>query len=615
MSSERIRDTEGKLRSSKDMRIDSEGNIYEVKAQEFVDEAKGLHGYNNLKAFDDYIEEMNHWLEKLGLKKGNEKTDKHGFTKDFYEFLRVPKRPRDYQHPLAPQIAKKYDMLQGDTTTAPFYTPLDNMYGTPTGGDTWYDRGRVPVSHLMPLASKRLGVIYRACNGVSHDVVDNGFDFVKYSDMDTPLDPKKNKLIEEILGWMRRTRFKRKIVEILDWDCRSGLGHLIVEKYLKQSRSYKNWQKKSPPTKPEKFVTFSSFYMTPNNIYQPDRLDYDRQLWNFTGGLQGASNIHHSRVYVMEMRREELGLRGIALAETCWVACMCYLNIQYYILKSLAQLGNVMVGVQVDQEYPTPTTVSHYLSVLNTMRANNFYVLGRGAQFLVQNAISQLGSGINDFMEFLKEELSAAFIVPKNQFFGRSEGGGLSGAGAVVTKEDYLGSNISTKQLILTDEMMYILTEICNFIGLDDITVKFNIDLLKTKEQQLKEKMMEEQLAQQEVITKQSDLSFGLFKKQIKLQKQIADVQLQLLEEDPEGFMDQSGEDEENLQEKPVKKGEDFVERIKPYLQKKLDFLQYEFKNNSKLLNWINRNTKELGKIQRQNDFVWRNEIKMALKE
>ena len=600
----RVRDIEGKLRSGKDMRIDAQGRIYEAKKE---------HGFTDLKAFEDYTAEMVHQLEKLGLKKPDEKGDKLGFTKDFYEFLGIPQIPNDYYHPLKPSIAQKYDMLRKDSQS--FYTPLDDMYGTATGADTWYDRGRIPVSHLMPLASKRLGVIYRACNGVAHDVLDNGFDFVKYSDIDEALDPKKHDNIREILNWMGRLRFKQKLVETLDFDSRCGLGHLNVEKYLKEPRSSATWQKKAPRTKPERFVTFSSYYMTPNNIYQTDRLDYDKQLWNFTGGLQGATNINHTRVHVLEMRREELGLRGIALAETCWVACMCYLNIQYYILKSLAQLGNVTIGVQVDQEYPTPATVSAYLTVLNQMKASGFYVLGRNTQFIVQNAISQLGGGINDFMEFLKEELSAAFIIPKNQFFGRSDGGGLNGAGAVVTKEDYLGSNISTKQLILTPETMDILINLCNFTGLDDITIKFNIDLLKTKEQQLKEKMMEEQLAQQEVMTKQTDLTFGLFKKQIKLQKEVADVQFELLKKDPEGFMDQSDKDEENVEEKKPKKAEDFVQRSEVYLKKKLDFLQYELESNGKLLNWLNRDNNELRKIRNQNDFVWRNEIQLARKE
>jgi len=248
------------------------------------------------------------------------------------------------------------------------------------------------------------------------------------------------------------------------------------------------------------------------------------------------------------------------------------------------------------------------------MKANNFYVLGRNAQFIVQNAISQLGSGINDFMEFLKEELSSAFIIPKNQFFGRSEGGGLSGAGAIVTKEDYLGSNISTKQMILTDEIMYIYTELCNFTGLDETTIKFNIDLLKTKEQQLKEKMMEDQLEQQNIITEQTKLTFPLFKKQIKLQKEMADVQLKMLQQDPEGFMDRSDKDEENVQEKEPKTGGDSIARTK-YLKMKLDLLQNEFNSNGKLLDWINRNNRDLTKILNQNDFVWRREIELAKKE
>jgi len=579
------------------------------------DLAKKELGYSNLNTVGDYIDELNRELEKNGLKKPTEKVDQFGFTEDFYRFMGEfgIGRPRDYYHRISPAIARRIDDMRGDTTQ-PFYTPIDDMYGSATGYDYWHDSGRIPVSHLQALCSKRVGVFFRVCNGSAKDIVDNRFEFVKFSDLDTPIDPSKNSNIEMLLGWMRRTRFNRKLVEEVDFSQRTGLGHIAVEKYLKEKQDASLWKKKAPNTKPERFVSFSAYYMTPTNVNQANRLDYDKNQWKFLGGLQGASTLHESRVHVLEMEREEMALRGLALAETCWVAGMCYLNIQYYILKSLAQLGTVTIGVNVDKEFPTPAEVAKYLAMLNTMKANNFYVLGRGATLKIENAASKLGSGINDFMEFLKEDISAACTFPKNQLFGRSDGGGLSGAGAIVTKEDYLGSNISPKQLYMADETMYILTELCHFTGLEDITLKFNIDLLKTKEQRLKEQMMEDQVAQSHVMLEQTELGHKLFKRQMALQISMAKLQQKMFKENPEAFMERSQMDEENLKEPETKEEkQDFMRRQDLFMKDKihLNILQQEFKNNEKLLDWLTKDSQKLMRMYNQNDFAWRREIEL----
>jgi hypothetical protein len=572
-------------------------------------QAKSDHGYGDLKEVTDYVAELNYVLEKAGLKNPNEKVDKLGFSDEFYEFSACfgLGQPRDYQHSIGTSISNRINDMRGDTAQ-PFYSPTDDMYGNATGQDYWHDSGRVPVSHLMALTSKRIGCAHRACNGAAKDTFDNRFDFVKYSDLDTPI--KNNKSLDTLLGWMRRSQFVRKVTEVLDFNLRSGLGHLNIEKYMDESLNAENWAKTAPKTKPERFVSFSAYYMTPQNINQPNRLDYKKNDWNYIGGLQGAHQINHSRIYVMEMEREELALRGLSLPELCWVACMCYLNVQYYILKSLAQLGNVTIGVTVDSLYPTPTEVARYLSLLNTMKANNFYVLGRGAELKIENAAAKLGSGIKDFMEFLKEDMSSAWIFPKNQLFGRSDGGGLNGAGAVVTKEDYLGSNISTKQLYLAEELMIILIEYCHFTGLDDMTIKFNIDLLKTKEQILGEQMMEEDLEKSKIMTEQTKLAAQLYKQQAKLQMEMAKVQLEMFKKDPEGFMQESQEDEENLEKKEQK--QDFIRRKQEhdYLKARFAMMKTHYDANDKLIKDLSTEMQDLHKIRDQDNFAWKKMIK-----
>jgi len=488
-------------------------------------------------------------------------------------------------------------------TTQPFYTPEDDMYATASGYDTWHDQGRIPTSQLMALSSKRLGCIYRVCNGTANDIFRNKFDFVKDTNPDKPIEGDDE--IDMLKGWMRRSRFWTKIVDVVDFDHRCGLGHLVVNKYLKEAKG--NWNKEAPNTKPENFQSFSPYYMTPVNPMQENELDYDKLQWDFQGGLLNVSIIDHTRVYSLELRREELGLRGLALPELCWIACMCYLNVQYYILKSLSQLGVLTIGVNVEREFPTPTETANYLALLNTMKANNFYVLGRGAEMKVSNASASL-SGINDFMEFLKEDMSAAFIYPKNQLFGRADAGGLSGAGAIVSKEDYLASNLSTKQLNLTDDIMYILTEMCHFEHLKNKTIRFNIDLHKTEEQRLQEQMLREQVDQQEVITKQTKLGYRLYSKQVKMQMEMADIQSKMLKQNPEAFMEQSSEDEENKEKQnPNQKGADFVEDMSyRILKSQLNMLKEQYLENKRLMNYLKKDTKDLIKRYDQDDFARR---------
>lgn len=541
------------------------------------------------------MDELNHELERLGLKPSKEKMeDELGFTPGFYRFVGLG-IPNDYLHPLPTRARTIINDMRRKTrltldAAQSFYTPTDNMYGTASGSDTWYDHGRIPISHLDVLGSKRLGALNTACHRPAVDILDNGFDFVKKNDPDG--DPVENPAVEVVKTWADNTFFNRKLMEIVEFDARTGLGLLMVEKYLREEQGQMSWSKKAPNTKPERFVTFSAYYMTPNNVYQPNHLDYDKQKWNFTGGLHAASNFNHTRVYVYEGLREPLGLRGLALGELSWIAWMCYLNVQYYILKSLAQLGTVTVGINVDREFPTVAETAQYLALLKSMRANNFYVLGRNATLQVVNAAGKLGAGINDFMEFLKEDISAACVFPKNQMFGRADGGGLDGAGAIVSKEDYIASNLSVKQSKIKFDIMWILKEMAGFSGLENLIPRFNIDLHKTAEQRFKEQLMKEQVEQSQMMTKQMKSQQPLINKQIKLQKQMADIQMKMLKENPEQFMAQSNEDEENLEKKePEKTKTDFTTDFR-ILKWQYDTLAYQYKENDKLLKYMNSNAR-----------------------
>ncbi|MCP4651581.1 MAG: DUF1073 domain-containing protein, partial [PVC group bacterium] len=523
-----VRGKDGKFTRSEDAQIDAEKRRNEAGKE---------YGFN-MRAQGDYQEEMQHQLEKAGLYK-DVKVNKYGFGEDFMNFLGLT-TPRDFHTPLSDVVKEK---LATDFTedAREFFTPVDDMYGSPGGQDMVSSYGRVPVNHLMVLASQRLGVVYRGCHGTADDVFRNRFDFVSVDD--------HNKVIKrpEIFKWMRRSFFWDKMVECFDFEMRSGLGHLIA--YYPNEKNIEKIGNKAPKSRPDSWEALSAYWMTPNNLQDDMKLDYDKQLWDFTGGVRSISNIHHSRVHVLETRRIEGGLRGSALAELCWVPLMCYLNTSYYILKGLAQMGTHYLVFNSAKEYPTPTETQAYINLANLMRANQTIVLGKNAEFKLQNAAGKIGSGLNEYLEFLKEDVSSAWIIPKNQLFGRSDGGGMDGAGALISKEDYLASNLSTKQLAATNDIMYILEEMCGFPDLEDITLRWNLDMHKTEQQRLTEQIMAEQLEQAKVQTKTAKMMLKLQKHQVDLQIEMAEVQKKMMKENPKQFMETSEKDEENLKE------------------------------------------------------------------
>lgn len=547
-------------------------------------EAQKEHGYS-VQNNQDYLDDLIDILEENKLITSKE-SKQFGFTNDFYQFMGFQLPGREYYVKLKEKyrlnISKpKYSKIVGDfiedtSDSREYYTPLDDLYSTPSGGDMVSDFGRVPTSHLVSLCNQRLGIANRACLGTANDVLKNGFDFVSDED------PEKIIKKPEIMRWMRKSRFTDKFAETLNLCFQTGLGHLI-SRYPNET-GMKNAAKEAPKTRPNNFEAFSAYRMTPASLSQFDEYDYDKQKWDFIGGTRNITIIDHSRVYVLEVFRIEGGLRGLALPEVVWTPLMCYLNTMYYILKSLSQLGTNYIVFESQKEYPTTEETQKYISLGNLMRANNTYVMGKNAQFKLENAAAKIGGGIESYLEFLREDICAGWIYPKNQLFGRALGGGLEGAGAIISKEDYLGSNISTKQLLITNDIMYILSEVCGFKNLDNITLRWKIDLHKSEEQRLKERMMRSQAEMVEIQLEMSKLNKKLYDKQVKLQTEMAKVQLEMFKKNPQAFMMQSQKDEENVKEKEIEpeKQKDFID-----LSHKYDTLQFQFNENKKLMKLI----------------------------
>ena len=498
---------------------------------------------DEIKKPKDYIEVLDEALIKSKLKQENEKTDEWGLTKDFYKFLGIPQGyGKDYRIPLGDGIKEKFESITSDFQS--YYTPLDDFYGTPGGGDYVYDYGRIPVSHLVVMCTQRLGVAHRGCYSVAKDAFRNRFSFVNYDDPDKEI---KTPEIMTILKWMNQTHLWDHITDTVYFERMTGLGHLIG--YYRGEKGVERMDKSAPRTRPIDFDAFSCYYMTPMNIFDNARLDYNKSKWDYIGGVPTQTTIHHSRVHVLETRKVEGGLRGIAIPELCWIPLICYLNTCYYILRSLSQLGTVLVGATVAQEYPSAELTQKYLDLFAKMRANKFYIFGKNMDFKLMNAAGKIGEGIDSYLEFLREDISSAWIIPKNQLFGRAEGGGLEGAGALVSKEDYLASNLSTLQMDITDDIMDILQNMCHFPDLGNVTLRWNLDLHKTEQQRLTEQLMREQLEQAKVQTKMVKIQ----KKLMGMQYEQAMMQFEQFKKNPQLLLPPQGQGNEQGQGKGEK--------------------------------------------------------------
>lgn len=547
------------------------------------------------------VDEHNEVMRKYGKINTDEKT---AFTKDFWLFMGFGV-PRDYRWGLTDKIKNKVeDMLRNRFPLkigneklvkdyANFYTPIDNMYGTAQGNDLWYEHGRIPMSHLNCLASKRIGVGLAICNRPPRDVFDNEYDIVKESDPEGDPLTTEDKVVAKLKRLDKNTEFNGKLIETFDFANRCGLGHTVVDEYEKEPHDTEKWEDGlrwsivSPKTDPVKISTFTAEYMSPINAYDTNYLDYNRDKWKFRGGMFGRE-IHHSRVYTLELYREEIGLRGLSIMEPCFVSLMCYLNMSYYLLRGLSKLGTSKLTIQSQNLIPTKKEVEGYMESGQLMKANDIIVLGAGAQLLVENTAQKIGGGVKEIMDFYKEDICACTCFPQNQLFGRAQGGGLEGAGAIVSKEDYLGSNLSPMMQIASVKVPIMLRKLCN-IDLGDRIIRFNIDAHKTEEQRLTEVLMRQQVKQGEFATEQMEMAQPLFKKQMKLQKEMADVQMKMFKADPEGFMQESEKDEENIEEKsPEQVKKDFI-NYKKQLQWRYDMLLAEYNRNNELIRDINR--------------------------
>ena len=533
--------------------------------------SKGRNNKGEFVKTDNWKADMN--------KRSNAAKQMHGFEKktDYYgELLNITEKAMTKLGTARAQKAHKQleKSINFQSDFADVYKPSQNFFTEDaSGGDSYAEGGRVPLQELVAMTQYRVGWAYRGTFGTARDIYRNGYEFVPVDfDIDT-----KEVDQPEIKRWMDKVDFFSFRVQHLARDFQTGLGIGIpIYPGEKKDDLAKEIDISKLKDRPSALKAYSAFHLSPSNTLQYELGDYDKTKWDFRGGVD-STVFNHTRITLLETRPEPFHLRGLGKIEPIWTPGICYYNLMIFILKAFANMGVTSIGIKSPNEVPTKKEADSYLDMLASMRANKFYLLGAGAELVTQNMVSKIGSGVNEVFEVLKEDISACLVIPKNQLFGRSEGGGLDGAGALVSKDDWL-AELMSESADMTSEELKFLRGPCKFEKhLEGLTLRWRLDLHKTEMERLQEEAFRIDMEMKREMAKQA-------KKQMKMNDLLMKEQMKQVKQDPKGFLDRMNtEVEQNTQgemkNKPDKESKvnkapkgDMIDYMKFYREVKYDF-------------------------------------------
>lgn len=402
-----------------------------------------------------------------------------------------------------------------------FYLPSDDLYSDATGDD---DYSRPRLYDLERLAMARIGVADAIARRPAEDAFRN---WISWKEIDSDKDV-KNELTREILKWQLRVDFYNKFAQAGWIDRWAGIAFIV--KYWPKSKDrafsnggYERGQKRidysvPPPkgVKPNKLQVFDPLRMTPTNITDTNLLNYDEEVWTFRGGLFGAvSEIHRDRVHVVRTLPLSYDWRGMSRFEPIWLSLMAYFNAIIYNVKHLSKWGNQVAKYKSSLEYPTTAEINKIIDLVDEFRANYVWICGLNED--IEFAETKMSTGLNEFIEFLKEDISASSEIPIPYLFGRAVSAGISGAGIVVSERYYMNT-VAKYQHQLDDDIIRFHESVGFDLGY--LRPNWNLSIQKTKEQEyveesmrLQNEILEEQLKQIRADTKLKKLQLELMKK------------------------------------------------------------------------------------------------------
>lgn len=372
-----------------------------------------------------------------------------------------------------PLSQRKISKMEYNDDFANFYSATQDIYSGSAGSGT--PGSSQNLIELYFLANKRLGVGNNITQGFSEDALFNWFNPKKVDTRNTHVVVKGfNKFVVD-------TDFKNQSI---NWNTHKrvyGIGLLC-----KFWTNHDDMTKPAPRTPPRKFQVISPLYMAPLNSWETDYIDYDEDIWRFMGGNLKVKQIHRTRIEVSRGTPQQDSYRGLSVLETIYLPLICYYNAIIYITRALAKYGNMTPVMHSGTVVPTPKEYTEFLALMREFEMNNFFFIGKDDRIEYPN--TNIGAGLYQTLEILKEEISSGSRIPLNTLFGRSESGGIGGEGALTAERKYLNL-LANEQTKISDDFLRIF-EMANF-NFEGLELDWNLALEKTREQQLMEENME----------------------------------------------------------------------------------------------------------------------------
>jgi len=341
-----------------------------------------------------------------------------------------------------------------------FYEPHNNIFSSSaqTGGNE-----RPQFEDLEALAYERTGFGRYFTSIFAGKCVRNGWDFYDWEG-----NLKKH---PEIMKALYKAKYYTKQIGWVTQELIYGTSFLV--KYWSDHDKFDQ----PPPKKP--FISCQPFpptILTPANVVESQQgfLSEDEEKWNFYGGKYKTVSIHRDRVEILNTRPNPYDWIGYSIFESIYLSACAYMNLIVNGLKMLAKYSNVVVAYKMPVPNPSLKMYREFEEIINEMKANFTFVMGKDEE--LEFLDTKMGTGLYEIGEFFKEDMAAGTGLPLNQVYGRADGGGLQGAGALISKQGEL-ETISNYQADLADNYWAMINR---YWDVEDEFVKFRLDYQKS---------------------------------------------------------------------------------------------------------------------------------------
>ena len=385
---------------------------------------------------------------------------------------------------------------------ASFYRFSDPIYGSATGNSD-----RPMFKELEMAATERSGVGRYITFIFGSNCVKNGFDFFDWENNYV----KKPKVSKDLY----KAGFHTEQIHWVNWELTFGISFLV-----KMWSAHDKFNTPPPNRPPLAYKAFPPTLMSPANITDTKMLTEDVDKWDFYGGKYNNFKIHHDRVEILCTRPNPKSWIGYSIIEPIYLSYVAYNNLIINGVKGIAKHGNVVPVFRMAHPNPSSKMYLEYKKMVNDMKGDLTFIVGKDEEITFLEA--KVGSGLAELGEFLKEDMMAGTGLALNNVFGRSDGGGLSGAGALMADQHELRTS-ANYQSDLADNYWALIDQ---YWDVDDLFLKFRLEQQKTDRARY-----EEESLQWDIELKKAQ------SQQIQLQNLVLAVQSQFQMDHPETML------------------------------------------------------------------------------